>query len=385
MADQLSRTARILFVCGLLAGVFEFRVYPEAFGFGRGFEMAAIARSLVNTGTFGNPFEPFLTGPTASNPPLYPLILAGFLKLLGPVGTVWAAVLFNILLNAAIAASLPALSRILFQRELPGGVAGALWILSMRLMPQWDTTTTIAALIAFCLVSTRDRSGIASGVLGGAITLLNPAGALVFVPWVFYLRRGWRYLATVGALVVACNVPWVGRNYRAFGAPVLRTNFGYTLYSSNNDCARSTLYENSASGCYERTHPAANPTEAQLMTSIGEVRYDRLRSRDALDWMREHSHAFAHLTFARFVEFWFPDPNIAPRAAYAIWFVTLLSVPGIVFMIVRREPGTLYVLAVWLLYPLMFYIVVSCDRYRYPMFWTSLLPAGYFVTTLFRR
>jgi hypothetical protein len=115
------------------------------------------------------------------------------------------------------------------------------------------------------------------------------------------------------------------------------------------------------------------------------VRYDRLRSRDALDWMREHSHAFAHLTFARFVEFWFPDPNIAPRAAYAIWFVTLLSVPGIVFMIVRREPATLYVLAVWLLYPLMFYIVVSCDRYRYPMFWTSLLPAGYFVTTLFRR
>jgi hypothetical protein len=30
----------------------------------------------------------------------------------------------------------------------------------------------------------------------------------------------------------------------------------------------------------------------------------------------------------------------------------------------------------------MFYIVVSCDRYRYPILWTSLLPAGYWIARL---
>jgi hypothetical protein len=385
MAGELTRAARILFVCGLIAGVAEFRLHPEAFGFGRGFEMAAIARSLVETGTFGNPFEPFVTGPTASNPPLYPLILAGLLKLFGPAGTVWIAVLVNIVLNAAIAAALPFLSRAVFRQDFPGVVAGALWIVSMRLMPQWDTTMTVAGLIAFCLISARGASAAVTGVLGGAISLLNPAGVLIFGPWLLYLRRGWRYVAAVVAMVAACNVPWIVRNYRAFGAPVLRTNFVYTLRSSNSDCDRSSLYETSLVQCYQRTHPAGDADEARLMTELGEVRFDRLRASEAFQWIREHPARFRELTLQRFVEFWFTDPGIAARAAYAMWLVTLLSIPGIVMMAVRREPVTWYILAVWLLYPLMFYVVVSCDRYRYPMLWASLLPAGYFVSRVVKR
>lgn len=385
MADQLSRAARILFVCGLLAGVYEFRVHPEDFGFGRGYEMASIARSLVATGTFGNPFEPFITGPTASNPPLYPLLLAGLLKAFGPVGTVWAAALLNIFLNAAIAAALPRLSQVVFQRDLPGVLAGAFWVFSMRLTPQWDTTMTIAGIIAFCLISARSGSALPAGIVGGAVSLLNPAGALIFGPWILYLRRSWRYVAAVVGIVAACNVPWVIRNYRAFGSPVLRTNFGYTIQSSNNDCARSSLYANSLVGCYQRTHPAGDAGAARLMSELGEVRFDRLRASEAFEWIRTHPDRFRSLTLARFVEFWFPDPNIAPRAAYWIWVVTALSIPGIIWMARRREPVTLYFLAVWLLYPLMFYIVVTCDRYRYPMLWTSLLPAGYFVSRLLRR
>lgn len=384
MADQLSRAPRILFLIGLIAGALEFR-HPENFGFGRGFEMAAIARSLVANGTFGNPFEPFVTGPTASNPPLYPLFLAGLLQLLGPAGCVWGAILLNIILNAAIAAAMPRLSHLFFGDDRPGIVAGALWIASMRLLPQWDTTATVAGLVAFCLLSARDKVGVQSGLLGGAVSLLNPAAALIFVPWAVYLRRGLKYLVVVGATVAACNVPWVVRNYCAFGGPVLRTNFGYTLYSSNNDCARSTLYANTAEGCYERTHPAGSAMEARRMTELGEVRYDKQRTSDAFRWIRENPARFRELTLARFVEFWFPDPAIAPRAAYAMWLVTALSIPGILWMAWRREPSTVYTVAVWALYPLLFYVVVSCDRYRYPMLWTSLLPAGYFVAKLLRR
>ena len=49
----------------------------------------------------------------------------------------------------------------------------------------------------------------------------------------------------------------------------------------------------------------------------------------------------------------------------------------------QREPVTKYVLFVSLIYPLMYYIVVSCDRYRYPILWASHLPAGYCIAALF--
>ncbi len=51
----------------------------------------------------------------------------------------------------------------------------------------------------------------------------------------------------------------------------------------------------------------------------------------------------------------------------------------------RREPVTVFVLFVSLVYPLMYYIVVSCDRYRYPILWASHLPAGYAAAVLMER
>lgn len=385
--------AAALFLCGLIPGIYDFR-HPGAFGFGHGNEMAAIARSLAATGAFANPFEPHLTGPTASNPPLYPLFLGALLKTFGPSGTVLVAVLLNILLNAVIAALLPRVSAAFFDDPKPGVFAGAFWILTMRLMPQWDATCTAAGLIAICLLvahdAARSRSGLRAGILCGLVSLLNPSVGLIFLPWVVYVlairrvprRAAWRYVATVAAAVALFNLPWIVRNYGIWHAPVLRTNFGYTLYSSNNDCAQPSLYANSHAGCYERTHPSASTGEIRLMTALGEVQYDRLRLADALHWIRTHPRRFVELTAARFVEFWFPNSGIEPRTAYAIWAVTALSFAGIVLMRLRREPSAMYIAAVWTLYPLLFYVVVSEQRYRYPLLWTSTLAAGYFAAFL---
>src|ERR1700757_4685631 len=73
-------------------------------GFGRGFEMAAIARNLATHGSYANPFDPAITGPTALVPPLYPLFLAGLMAIFGltPVMALVASCL-NILVNALIA------------------------------------------------------------------------------------------------------------------------------------------------------------------------------------------------------------------------------------------------------------------------------------------
>jgi hypothetical protein len=389
----LLRAGTVLFLCGLIPGIYEFR-HPEGFGFGRGNEMAAIARSLAASGSFANPFEPFVTGATASNPPLYPIFLGVLLKFLGIGGAVILAALLNILLNAAVAALLPRLSVLFFGARRPGIVAGVLWIFTMRLIPQWDTTCTVAGLALFCLAAARDvelsRSGFRAGLIGGAISLLNPSAVLILLPWAVYIAvrnripRGAarRYLGLTVATVGLCNVPWIVRNYRIWHAPVLRTNFGYTIYTSNNDCAQPSLYWSARVGCYQRTHPSGSAAEIGLLQTLGEVRYDRLRAAATFHWIATHPRRFRELTLARIVEFWFPNPGVAPRTSYAIWIVTALSLPGILLMAKRREPVTLYTIAVWTLYPLMFYIVVSSERYRLPLLWTSLLAAGYFVDRL---
>ena len=67
---------------------------------------------------------------------------------------------------------------------------------------------------------------------------------------------------------------------------------------------------------------------------------------------------------------------------YIIWLATALSVPGLILMALRREPVTLFVAAVLLIYPLMYYVVVSDVRYRYPVLWLSLLQAGYLIARI---
>src|SRR5262249_48330940 len=92
----------VVFLAALMPGLYEFR-HPAGFGFGQGYEMVAIARNLVSEGSFGNPNAPAVTGPTAANPPLYPLILAGLMKTCGTPGFAVAAIFANILINAWIA------------------------------------------------------------------------------------------------------------------------------------------------------------------------------------------------------------------------------------------------------------------------------------------
>ena len=386
---------------GAAAGCYQF-LHQMAEGFGRGFEMAAIARNLAAYGTYGNPFAPAVTGPTALVPPAYPLLLAALIKLSGSL--LWMALAangLNILANAAIAAMLPRVSEAFFGDWKPGAFAGALWICAMRLMPQWDASFTIAGLLAFCLLTsgtigrknTWQNRAIAAGVLAGVLSLANPATISIFLPWAAFLlfRRGvgLRYAVQYGALLIltmaACNVPWMIRNYRIWHAPVLRTSFGITLYSSNNNCAESSLAKDAAHGCFQATHPVASEAEVALLNQVGEVQYDRNRAAAAWDWIRNHPARFRRLTSERILEFWFPDPMVSAYTAYGIWAITLLSIPGIVLMARRRQAVTLFVLAVWLVYPVMYYIVVSCDRYRYPILWTSLLPAGYCLSALIRR
>jgi len=363
----------------------------------KGFEMISIAKNVADHGTFANPFYALSTGLTAANPPLYPLMLALLMKLLKQPGLiVLPATLGSILANVITAALLPYVSFLFFGEVISGSVASVLWMGAMQAMPAWDTNYTVAGLLAFVLLTASDaknsthmvRRGALAGIVAGLLFSLNPSSALVFLPWLLYLyirtrTHARRYCFVL--LIAFCILPvvWATRNYRQLGAFVIRTNLGMTLYASNNDCAQSTMIKDELNGCYQWHHPNVSLSEAQLLWSLGEVQYDRKRTADAKSWIYLHPRRFAGLTLTRIGEFWFPPVDLNSHYhAYFVSLITALSIPGLIFMGRRREPITLFVLAVLLLYPLIYYIVVTDVRYRYPMLWLSLLPAGYYVRRL---
>src|ERR1019366_4869678 len=359
----------------------------------RGYEMVSLARNLADHGAFANPFFAANTGPIAANPPLYPLGLAFLMKLLKLPPLIYgAAVLGSIMANAITAALLPYVSFLFFGEVISGASASVLWLGAMQPLPVWDASYTVAGLLLFCLLTASDinkskhvvRLGALAGIVAGLLFLLNPSSLLGFLPWLFYLcirRRvhaphALKYCFVL--LVALCILPiaWAARNYRQLGAFVVRTNLGMTLYASNNDCAQSTLRQELSSGCYKAHHPNLNVREAELLRRLGEVRYDHMRIADTKDWIFSNPGRFLRLTLTRIRDFWFPPAEVGSwYHAHFISIITALSLPGLILMGYRREPVTPFVLGVLLLYPLMYYIVVTDIRYRFPILWLSLLPA----------
>lgn len=390
-----------LFIAGLLPGFYQSLHPPQGLGLGPGREMMDIARSLVDHGTFGDAFQSMRTGPTAFNPPLYPLFLALCIKVFGsPIMIVRAVMLANILANAFTAALLPRVSLMFWRTNAPGIVGGALVIAASRLQPDWDASYTQLGLILFCFITWKllrhDGSlvlkGAAAGAIAGVLFLLSQVVALVVAPWIGFLilaRRmrlpdAARFSIFLFLVAVLVNVPWLIRNYELWGEWTTRTNFGMTLYASNNNCAESSLDLEMRSGCYQATHAERSVPEALALKTMGEPAYDRLKTAQALAWIRSHPARFFRLTLERILDFWFPQAT--PRyTGSAIWVITILSVPGLVQMFRNRSPAAIFVAAVCLVYPLMYYIVVSGVRYRVPILWISALSAGYFIASIAPR
>jgi hypothetical protein len=176
----------------------------------------------------------------------------------------------------------------------------------------------------------------------------------------------------------------MARNQAAVGTYSIKTNFGSAFWVSNNDCASPSLEASIASGCHEQHNPFANYYEASALARMGEAAYDRTRLHAGLEWAGAHPGIFAWLTGWRAVGFWFPRPVYGWYAFWA-WVVTAGSFAGLALL--RRGNSSCFRLfiVVFLLYPLMYYVVVSEPRYRYPMYWMTLIAFGYAVERLRTR
>lgn len=305
-----------------------------------------------------------------------------------------ALVVFTILVHGLHASLLPSLSRLLFKRSAPGVFAGILCtaLPVFAVLAVWDAMYSAVGLILFCLITSRLtmdtehdlRSGVLAGLLGALLLLTNPATLVVLLCWVVFLaatrlrdrQRVARFCAGFVVILAVGCLPWMIRNYRELHAVVfIKDNLGLALYTSNNDCAQSSLEKNSLSGCSSRTSPF-NHTEAALIARLGEAEYNGVRRSDALSWMCAHPRRFAGLTADRVIDFWFPPHSPA------VWLITLLSITGLCVQAIRRDSAMAFLAAVLVTFPGIYYAIESNIRYRYPIMWVSLLSAGYALTCL---
>jgi hypothetical protein len=389
----------LLLAGGGLAGLISMATHSVPFG--KGFEMVALAQNLAFHGAYANPFPVLATGATAANPPLYPFLLSLIFRIFRSENLVLLVATFaSILANAVTALLLPRISLLFYRDIRPGIAAAVLWIFASYLLPSWDAGFVVPILLIFCMITAETIQSprfvvyaILSGLLAAALFLFNPASVLIFVPWIVFIA--YRHRASVTRTVISCclvfviliaaGAVWGFRNQQQLGKFVIRTNLGMTLYASDNDCAHASMLASEANNCYQAHHPNTSIREAKLLQTLGEVGYDRLRISTAKDWMRTHHAAFLRLFLARIRDFWFPVPGEHPFKAFVIWTATLLSIPGLILMIKRRLETTPFILFVLLIYPTMYYIVVSDVRYRLPVLWLSLLPAGFFLVQISLR
>jgi hypothetical protein len=364
-------------------------------GFGRGWEMLNVARALAEGHGFRDPFQVLPTGPTAMEPPAFPVFLSVLIRLFGDGdGLALSSTLVSILGHGLYAALLPSAAERLTGNRTAGHAAALLAVVlpAFPLMPQWDAILTSAGLLLYLAAAQPGfgwRAGAGLGAFAGFLSLWNPMTSLAAFLRVLFLaprrRAAIALLAAWTAGYFAVAGVWMARNRAVLGTWSPRTNLGTTLYVSNNDCAAPHLLATIASGCYNRNHPNKSPEEAALIVALGEREYDRVRVEASLHWMRQHPGRTLELSAARLAQFWFPQAAQQSPYAQAVWIVTLLSIAGMILMARDGARAWIYLLAVSWLVPLPYYFVVADIRYRTPILWAAHIAAGYLLARLWPR
>ena len=358
-------------------------------------ETVRVALSLVRSGEYADPFKSAPTGPTAHVSPGFPILAAALLAFSGPRWG-FALQLAAMLAVSATVSLLPRLARSLGLGWWSGVAAGAFWVVAMPpLYPHFEApyaallfVLATLGLLSF-LARPLKRQACLLGALVGAALLTLPTG---LPPLLVYLavalRRAGR-IAVLAALVAAASVaPWMIRNRLVLGSWVpLRSNLGLELAVSNNDCAKPGLMQNLESGCSTTLHPYLNRREAFQLRQMGEVAYNRMKMKEAFRWIRSHPSAFLKLTAQRIFDFWFLHRSgefwrtLVEPGFRLHQLVLAVATPMSLFALVllwREKRLAALIMGAWLfLFPLVYYIVQSSDRYRMPTLWVRYLLAGY--------
>jgi hypothetical protein len=375
------------------------------------YEPGNIAHSLAVGKGFASPFHED-TGPTAWDPPVYPLIVAAVFRVFGTytfpafVGAVSLNIIFS---------SLACVPIFLAGKRIAGiGVAaGAAWLWALFpngfIIPyQWIWDTSLSALLAAMILwatlaldeSNRAGDWCAYGLLWGFTLMTNGTLAAVLpflLGWLAYRarKRGhgrWlsRPALAVGILLLCC-LPWTMRNYAVFHSFVpLRSVLGLQLWLGNND-----QYQDHFPGWL---HPIDNSVERAKYVRIGEMAYMDEKRREAFHWMVTHRWREVQLFAQRFTATWLGTPHpvqdflsaqsFSIRGVFLCNFLASVgALAGIIVLFVDRKIGgyALPVAVFPVVFPFAFYLSQALFRYRYPIDPVVMLLTAIAAAALWRK
>jgi 4-amino-4-deoxy-L-arabinose transferase-like glycosyltransferase len=353
-------------------------------------ETGHIAYSIASGKGFSSPFQRD-SGPTAWLAPVYPYLLAGIFRVLGiySLHSFFAALSLNILFSAGACVPIFYAGK----RIVGLGVASAaawLWALfpNAIIIPfEWIWDTPLSALLVATLLwatlelaeSRRVRNWCLYGVLWGFALLTNPAVALLLpalLAWAAYRTRE-RAAASFARPVLAaglaflCCLPWTIRNYVQFHKLVpLRSNFAFELYIGNNE-----NYDDQ-----HKSRPGAITQDREILRYLhmGETAFMEEEQRKAAAFIASHPRIEAWLISQRFVDFWTgtSTPVAAFRQADSLWLRLILlcndAVPlcaflGVIVLLITKNTYAFPVVAIPIVFPLLYYVTHTSLRYRHPI------------------
>jgi hypothetical protein len=370
-------------------------------------EMERIARHLFRRGAFADPYK-VQTGPTAHHAPVYPFLISLLFTAFGlTVAAGFAMAVMNFVFASLQWALVPIIS---VKSNLPRtvGVAAALLgaTLPYRFMKEvrWEAALVGAVLATLTLLTLhwwqrpqpRAAHSFVLGLAWGTGMMCSPNLLPVFVVTVAIVvitsgRQRRRALiahsAVVAVGVVIAVTPWTVRNYKALGAFVfVRSNFGLEFSISNNPSAFVLAVDNlgkdDPTNYFHTHHPWSSREEAQALLREGEVAYNRRKLHETMAWIRSDPGQFGRLTAGRIAYFWFTPYTAQAWKNFVVTPLTLLAFYGLWSMLRQRLPLGYLLLAMWISYPLVYYLVQTDTRYRYPIEWTFVLLAVFALYTM---
>jgi hypothetical protein len=355
-------------------------------------ETGHIAYSIASGKGFSSPFQKD-TGPTAWLAPVYPCLLAAIFKVFGiySLPSFFVALFLNVLFSAG--ACVPIFYA---GRRIAGlGIASAaawLWALfpNAIIIPfEWIWDTSLSVLLVVTLLwatlelaeSLRVRDWCLYGILWGFALLTNPAIALLFpvlLAWAAYRSRGQNSATSpilrsllAAAIAALCCLPWTIRNYVQFHKLIpLRSNFAFELYIGNNE-----NYDDQ-----QKLRPGAITQDREILRYLrmGETAFMEEEKRKAVAFIVSHPRVEVWLTAQRFVDFWFgtATPIATFRQADSLWLRLILlcndaaplcALLGIVVLLAAKNAYALPLVAIPLIFPLLYYVTHTSLRYRHPI------------------
>src|SRR5580704_13036880 len=355
-------------------------------------ETSHIAYSIASGKGFSSPFQRD-TGPTAWLAPVYPYLLAGIFKLFGiyTLHSFFAALSLNILFSAGACVPIFYTGKRIAGIGV-GSAAAWLWAIfpNAVIIPfEWIWDTSLSALLVATLLwatlelaeSRRVRDWCFYGLLWGFALLTNPAVALLFpalLAWAAYCTRDRERAAAwlarpalAAALALLCCLPWTIRNYVQFHKLIpLRSNFAFELYIGNNE-----NYDDQ-----HRFRPGAITQDREIVRYLhmGETAFMEEEKRKAVAFIVDHPRIELWLISPRFVDFWTgtATPLAAFRQADSLWLRLILlcndlaplcAFLGIVVLLFTKIAYTLPVVAIPIIFPLLYYVTHTSLRYRHPI------------------